>query len=167
MRYSANMTKKITLPKILATVGFVLTLAACVSAQDTQKRPSNSFLAQLEMPRHNTGTLNIGLRLSSELTIQQEISSSRDNQQDCSFGPLLRVLRVGTREVVYPPANAEKGFCAQDMKIGQLAKDMPITYQRELELPAGDYMVEGWLIAQVDGGDRIKIPAQPRRISIE
>lgn len=98
-------------------------------------------------------------------TNEYAIEVRRHNQQSCAFGPLLRVLRVGTREVVYPTNDGEKLVCAQDIRSDTLTTTNALLYNRDLHLETGEYMIEGWLNVLIDGTP-VKIPVKPVRLSV-
>src|SRR5699024_4812266 len=114
-----------------------------------------AYSAQLSAPRTVTGAVPLSLTVQN-VSGPESLAAARDNRQDCATAPLVRVLEVGTRRVVYPPAQAEPMLCAQDMDIRTVGVGEATTYERELALPAGEYMIEGWF-AGTAGGDRVKI----------
>ncbi|MFC6591198.1 hypothetical protein ACFP81_03570 [Deinococcus lacus] len=107
------------------------------------------------------GELPLTLVVFNQATEAMTLSAARDNRQNCAVAPLVRVLEVGTRRVVYPPAEAEPMLCAQDMDIRTLEPAGSTSFSRTLKLPAGEYMVEGWHPANGQ-----KVPAQPVRVSV-
>lgn len=121
--------------------------------------------AALSAPRSAAGPLNLTLTLRSGRSAPVALSVPRDNDQNCVTAPTVRVLRVGTREVVYPPLGAEPRLCAQDLRSDTLGAGETLTYTRTLDLPAGEYMVEGWLTGFADDL-RVKVPAQPLRVTV-
>lgn len=121
--------------------------------------------ATLSAPRSGTGPLSLTLTLKSSRAVAVALSLPRDNDQNCVIAPTVRVLRVGTREVVYPPLGAEPRLCAQDLRSDTLGAGETLTYTRTLDLPAGEYMVEGWLAGFADDL-RVKVPAQPVRVTV-
>ena len=121
--------------------------------------------ATLSAPRAASGPVNLTLTLSSSRAAPVALGVPRDNDQNCVTAPTVRVLRVGTREVVYPPLGAEPRFCTQDLRTDTLGAGETLTYTRTLDLPAGEYMVEGWLAGFADDL-RVKVPAQPLRVTV-
>lgn len=121
--------------------------------------------ATLSIPRTVSGKVPVTLTLQSSRADALKLQAPRYNDQNCVTAPLVRVLRVGTREVVYP-APSEPMLCAQDLRSDTLGARGKVTYTRELNLPAGEYMVEGWW--QGFAGDlKAKAPAQPLRITVK
>ncbi len=118
------------------------------------------------MPGASAGRVNVQLVLNSSLGQALQLALVRDSGQDCALAPLVRVLKVGTREVVYPPAAASPHLCAQDIRTDQLPTRGRLNYARTLPLAPGDYMLEGWWLGTADGV-RVKVPAQPVRISVK
>ncbi|EYB66631.1 hypothetical protein DEIPH_ctg079orf0010 [Deinococcus phoenicis] len=121
--------------------------------------------ALLTAPRTVAGPVPLTLTLNSSLTVPVTFAAARDNDQNCAAAPTVRVLRVGTREVVYPVPGASPRICTQDL----LGKTAPArgnaVFTRTLDLPAGDYMIEGWFAGF--GNDlRVKVPAQPVRVTV-
>ncbi|RTR25911.1 hypothetical protein [Deinococcus radiophilus] len=126
----------------------------------------DNMTARLNVQRYTSSPVTLTLTLQNLTGKQQEISSPRDNRQECSFGPMVRVLEVGTRKVVYPPEGAGNVMlCAQDMFVGTIPAGGTIKLERELELPKGDYMVESWFAGYGLGGT-IKVPAEAKRLTV-
>ena len=121
--------------------------------------------AVLSAPRTVKGKLPLTLTLKSGRAAALKLQVPRDNEQNCVTAPTVRVLKVGSREVVYPPVGGEPRLCAQDLRSDTLSAKGQVNYTRELELPAGEYMVEGWLTGFADGL-RVKVAAQPVRVTV-
>lgn len=122
--------------------------------------------AVLSVPRTVTGKVPLTLTLKSNRTAAVKLEVPRDNEQNCATAPTVRVLRVGSREVVYPPAGQSPRLCAQDLRSDTLGAGKQVGYLRDLDLPAGEYMIEGWLTGFADGL-RVKVPAQPVRVTVK
>lgn len=143
-----------------------LLLALSLGAAQAARPPApESVQATLSAPRTAEGPLRLRLTLRSSLAFSVELDAGRDSRQNCTFGPLVRVLRVGTREVVYPAPGAEPRLCAQDMRIWRLTARGGATLTRDLDLPPGEYLVEGWFAGRL-GGQRVRVPAQPVRVTV-
>lgn len=121
--------------------------------------------ATLTAPRNASTTLTLTLTLSSKLNKSTALAVGRDNGQNCATAPLIRVLRVGTREVIYPVAGASPKLCTQDLKTDVLGAGGSVTYSREIQLPAGDYVVEGWWQGFADNL-RAKVSATAVRVTV-
>jgi len=121
--------------------------------------------ATLSAPRTVKGKLPLTLTVKSSRAAAFKLDVPRDNEQNCVTAPTVRVLRVGSRDVVYPIAGASPRLCAQDLRSDAVAARGQVSYTRDLDLPAGDYMVEGWLTGFADGL-RVKIPAKPVRVTV-
>ncbi|GBF04301.1 hypothetical protein DAERI_010473 [Deinococcus aerius] len=121
--------------------------------------------ATLTAPRNVTGSVPLTLTLKSSLAEPITFGVGRDNDQNCAFAPTVRVLRVGTREVVYPAPGAEPRICTQELLTKTAPAGGSAVFTRDLNLPAGDYIIEGWF-----GGfahdERVKVPAQPVRVTV-
>ena len=120
----------------------------------------------LSVPRTVTGKVPLTLTLKSSRAAAVKLEVPRDNEQNCATAPTVRVLRVGSREVVYPPAGQSPRLCAQDLRSDTLGAGKQVGYLRDLDLPAGEYMIEGWLTGFADGL-RVKVPAQPVRVTVK
>lgn len=134
-----------------------------------QTRPSPPTVpglsATLSAPRSVSGEVPLTLTLQSSRGAVT-LGVGRDNEQNCATAPRVRVLRVGTREVVYPAPGAEPRLCAQDLETRSLPAGGRTVFTRRLALPAGEYMIEGWLtgfVADAAG----KVPAAPVRVTVK
>jgi len=121
--------------------------------------------ATLRAPRRVTGPVPLTLTLSSSRAAPVPLSLGRDNDQNCAFALTVRVLRVGTREVVYPAPGDEPRICTQELLTRTLPAQGRAVFSRTLTLPAGEYMIEGWFAGFADEG-RVKVPAQPVRVTV-
>ncbi len=122
--------------------------------------------ASLSAPLTVKGKATLVLTLKSTLNKDVALLTNRDNRQNCAFAPSIRVLKVGSRDVVYPDASGNAMLCAQDMSTETLKAGGSVRYTRTLELPAGEYMVEGWFLGSADG-TRVKLGAQPVRVTVK
>ncbi|ANE43934.1 hypothetical protein [Deinococcus puniceus] len=120
--------------------------------------------ATLIAPRSVAGRVPLTLKVANAGAAAVQLGAGRDNDQNCAVAPLVRVLRVGTREVVYPLAG-EPRLCAQDFRSDTAGKGEAVTYTRELELASGDYMIEGWFAGSGNGAS-LKLSAQPVRVTV-
>ncbi|MBB5233092.1 hypothetical protein [Deinococcus budaensis] len=121
--------------------------------------------ASLAAPRRVTGPVPLTLTLKSSRAAPLPLSLGRDNDQNCAFAPTVRVLRVGTREVVFPVPGAEPRLCSQELQAKTLPARGRVAFTRPLDLPAGEYLIEGWFAGLADGA-RVKIPARPVRVTV-
>lgn len=157
------MSLRLLMPAALAALFAVPVLA--------QQPPASSpgapggVGATLAAPRSVGGTVPLTLTLKSSRTAPLPLSLGRDNDQNCAFAPTVRVLRVGTREVVYPVPGAEPRICTQELLTRTLPARGSVVFTRDLDLPAGEYMIEGWFAGFADD-ERVKIPAQPVRVTV-
>lgn len=122
--------------------------------------------AALSSPLALKGKASVVLTIKNTTTKTVGLATNRDNRQNCAFAPSLRVIRVGTREVVYPDGSGNTRLCAQDMKTDTLRAGGTLHYTRTLNLPAGEYMIEGWYLGSADGS-RVKIDAQPLKVTVK
>ncbi len=122
--------------------------------------------ATLSAPRTVSGEFTLSLTLNNAQAQALSFSAGRDSDQNCAAAPSVRVLQVGTRAVVYP--TGQKRICTQEMKVLTAPAGGSATFERTLSLPAGEYMIEGWFqgFAGSDG-QRVKVSAQPIRISVK
>lgn len=133
---------------------------------DNQFQSLSGVSATLSAPLTLMGKATLVLSLKSTLDTPVNLLARRDNRQDCAFAPMIRVIQVGTREVVYPSGGGKVKLCAQDMSTETLKAGGTLRYTRTVELPAGEYMIEGWF--QGFAGDLpVKIPAQPVRVTVK
>lgn len=122
--------------------------------------------ATLSSPLTLKGKATLVLTLKSTLNRDVALATNRDNRQNCAFAPSIRVLKVGTREVMYPDGSGNAMLCAQDMKTDTLKAGGSVRYTRTLDLPAGEYMIEGWYQG-LAGESRVKISAQPVKVTVK
>lgn len=140
--------------------------AAAVDRAPVAPLPApDGVTATLAAPRRVAGTLPLTLTLKSVRPVPVRLDVGRDNDQNCAFAPTVRVLRVGTREVVYPAPGEGPRICTQEL----LSKAVPArgsaVFTRDLDLAPGEYMIEGWFAGFADE-ERVKIPAQPVRVTV-
>lgn len=131
----------------------------------TMPAPLSGVTATLAAPRNVTGSIPLTLTLRSSLAEPVTFGVGRDNDQNCAFAPTVRVLRVGTREVVYPAPGAEPRICTQELLTKTAPAGGSVVFTRDLDLPAGDYIIEGWFGGFADN-ERVKVPAQPVRVTV-
>ena len=153
------------LPSLVAEPVTPLPNPATVPVGVTPVIPGD-LTATLSAPRTVTGRLPLTLILKSSRAAAVKMQIGRDNEQNCAAAPTVRVLRVGTREVVYPEPGKAPSLCAQDLRTDTLAARGQATYTRELSLAPGEYMVEGWL-SGLANDVRVKVPAQPVRVTVK
>jgi len=140
------------------------------SAQPTLVLPAPIMLdkvgATLSAPRNVSGEFTLRLNLTNNQAAALDFSAGRDNEQNCAAAPLVRVLQVGTRAVIYP--TGEKRICTQEQQIQTAPAGGSATFTRTLILPAGEYMIEGWFQGFAGkAGQLVKVSAQPVRISVK
>lgn len=125
----------------------------------------NNVTASLSAPRQVSGPVPLILTLRSSRAAPLALAAARDNDQNCAAAPTVRVLRVGTREVVYPAPEASPLLCTQELLNRSVPAGGSVTFTRDLALPAGEYMIEGWFAGFADNL-RVKVPAQPVRVTV-
>ncbi|AZI42135.1 hypothetical protein EHF33_04735 [Deinococcus psychrotolerans] len=129
-------------------------------------RSMEGVSAILQIPRTVGTEFSISLTLKNGQLSPMNFSAGRDSDQNCAAVPSIRVLQVGTREVVYP--TGDKRICTQEMVERTAAAGGSATFERTLKLPAGEYMVEGWFQGFAGEPEQTaKISAQPVRISVK
>ena len=150
-------------PVLLETPAVPEPVAVPVSVQPARL---DNVSAVLSAPRSVKGKLPLTLTLKSSRASALKLQVPRDNEQNCVTAPTVRVLKVGTREVVYPKPGQEPRLCAQDLRSDTVPARGQVQYTRDLDLPAGEYMIEGWLTGFADDL-RVKVPAQPVRVTVK
>lgn len=162
-----TLTPAALTPAALA-LGALLAVPVLARAQPqplaSHAAPEN-VAATLAAPRSVTGPVALTLTLKSSRAAPLPLSLGRDNDQNCALAPTVRVLRVGTREVVYPLPGAEPRLCSQELQGKILPARGSVTFGRNLDLPAGEYLIEGWFAGFAEGA-RVKIPARPVRVTV-
>ncbi|WP_295823484.1 hypothetical protein [uncultured Deinococcus sp.] len=121
--------------------------------------------ATLFVPRTVTGALKLTFTVRSTRPAPVVFGVRRDNDQNCAFAPLLRVVEVGTQRVVYPVAGQQR-LCTQEVVTKSTAVSGNVSFSRTLTLPGGEYMLESWLSARV-GGAAVRVPARPVRVTVK
>ena len=122
--------------------------------------------ARTSVTRYTSSPVKLTMTVANQTGREQELSAPRDNRQDCAAGPLVRVLEVGTRNVVYPPAgNGNAMLCAQDLFVKTVAAGGSVRLERTLNLPAGDYMIESWFSGNAADG-KVRLAAEPVRVTV-
>jgi hypothetical protein len=122
--------------------------------------------ANLFVPRTVTGKVHLTFTVRNSRATPITFSVRRDNEQNCATAPLVRVLEVGTRAVVYPVPGASPRVCAQDLETRTAPARGNVTFTRELDLAPGEYMVESWLTGFANDL-LVKVPAAPVRITVK
>ena len=122
--------------------------------------------ATLSAPRNVSGEFALSLTLTNNQAAALGFSAGRDSDQNCAAAPLVRVLQVGTRAVIYP--TGEKRICTQEQQIQTAPAGGRAVFTRTLTLPAGEYMIEGWFQGFAGkAGQQVKVSAQPVRVSVK
>ncbi len=121
--------------------------------------------AALILPRTVLGEVTATLQLTNAGNTAATITASREGRQNCTFAPMLRVLQVGTRKVVYPAAQQSPRICTQDALHTTLSAGQHLSLTHTLTLPPGEYMVEGWFQGSVNT-QRQKVDAEPVRLTV-
>ena len=122
--------------------------------------------ASLSVPRTVSGEFTLSLTLQNKQATSLGFSAGRDSDQNCAAAPMVRVLQVGTRAVIYP--TGEQRICTQEMTSQTAPAGGTATFRRTLTLPAGEYMLEGWFQGFAgEGGNRVKVSAPPVRITVK
>ncbi|PNY82530.1 hypothetical protein [Deinococcus koreensis] len=127
--------------------------------------PLADVAANLFTPRSVTGPLKLTFTIRNTGTRTLVFGARRDNAQNCAVAPLLRVVRVGTGEVVYPTPGAKR-LCTQDFIVKSAPVKGNASYSRELTLPVGEYMLESWF-AGLANGVPVKLPAPAMRVTVK
>lgn len=153
------MNKRLALTLLAALTGAALAQAPAPAAETAP-----GFSARSAAARYTSSPVRLTMTIQNTGGQAQELSAPRDSRQNCTFGPLVRVLEVGTRKVVYPPAEGqgEPMLCAQDMWMETVVAGGSVKLERTLDLPAGDYMIESWF----GSGAQAKIAAEPVRVTV-
>lgn len=153
--------------KLVAAVLVLVGVATIGHVHGMKPAPTAGIITKLDSARNSGGQLKLGMILSNTTGQTLNIQMARDNDQDCTFGPSLRILEVGTRKIVYPQ-KGEPMMCPQDMKTETIKPTSKITIDRSLDtiLPVGDYMIESWVKGFVNGKE-VKLRAQPKRVSVK
>ncbi|AFZ66008.1 hypothetical protein Deipe_0408 [Deinococcus peraridilitoris DSM 19664] len=135
-----------------------------VLAQGAQS--ATALSAQSAAPRTASAAqgVNVSLTLRNSSTMVQTVSFGRSSAQECATAPHVRVLRVGSREVVYPAG--EPRFCTQELRSESVPAQGSVTLSRTLNLPAGEYMIEVWAKGFLND-EMVFIPADPLRVSVK
>lgn len=157
--YRGSMSR--SLPAVLGVA-----LAAGLSLAAALATPN--FTTRTDVSR--TATRGDGVRVSLQVTNPTgspvPLSLRRNSKQECAFAPEVRVLAVGTKDVIYP--NGEPRICTQEIREETVPANGSVTFDRTLKLPAGEYMVEVWMVAFVgDEGVRTKIAGDPKRVTVK
>ncbi|WP_052303309.1 hypothetical protein [Deinococcus maricopensis] len=113
------------------------------------------------------GTATVRLSVQNTGTSAFTLNANRDSLQGCQVAPHVRVLKVGSREVVYPdPAGVR--LCAQDIVTREVPAGGSVEFARNLTLPAGEYLVEVWFQGFVgEGGERVRVAAEAVRVRVQ
>jgi hypothetical protein len=110
--------------------------------------------------------LTLNLTLLNAQANAVAFSAGRDSTQNCAAAPLVRVLKVGSRDVVYP--NGEKRICTQEQTVKTALLGGSTVFSRTLNLAPGEYVIESWF--QGFAGPmqtRVKLSAPPLRVSVK
>lgn len=147
--------------RLLAIVPFLGLLALAQSAS----APSG-LTAGFRVPRTVAANTPVALEVTVRNTADADrtLSLGRSNAQGCAFAPHVRVLKVGTREVVYP--TSELRLCTQELRDQVVPAGGEAKLTRELDLPPGEYMVEGWVKGFADGAP-VFLPGEPARLTVK
>lgn len=153
--------------KLVAAVLVLGGVATIGHVHGMKSAPTAGVITKLDSVRNSGGQLKLGMVLSNTTGQTLNIQMARDNDQDCTFGPSLRILEVGTRKIIYPQ-KGEPMLCPQDIKTETIKAASKITINRSLDtiLPAGEYMVESWVKGLVNDKE-VKLRAKPKRISVK
>lgn len=138
-----------------------------VSVATTTAAPNPALAdvtVNLFVPSSVSGPFTVNLTARNARPAPITFSFKRVNEQGCAFAPTIRVLRVGTREVVYPQGPSGR-LCTQEL----LRKTAPArglaAFTRPLTLPSGDYLIEGWIDGFADGVPFRQV-AKPVRVTV-
>ncbi|MDO4262872.1 MAG: hypothetical protein Q4C67_01620 [Deinococcus sp.] len=164
-----NKLLSVTLLAALGSVSFAQMSAggssATIPAAEAAQAPAG-LTARATAPRYTSSPVRLTMTVANATGREQELSAPRDNRQDCATAPLVRVLEVGSREVVYPAAGSGSAtLCAQDLFVKTVAAGSSVRLERTLNLPAGDYMIESWFSGNAADG-KVKLAAEPVRVTV-
>ncbi|PYE55841.1 hypothetical protein [Deinococcus yavapaiensis] len=109
------------------------------------------------------GKVNVSATVRNTTSTSQTLSLGRNNFQECAFAPHVRVLRVGTRDVVYP--RAEPRICTQELRAETLAANGEFKFERDLNLEPGEYVVEVWVKGFANDAP-VFLSGQPVRVNV-
>lgn len=121
--------------------------------------------ARLQARRNAAGTVVTRLTLQNVGPTNVTLTASRHSGQNCAYAPLLRVLKVGSRQVVYP-TDEPPHLCTQEALNTTLKPQQSLTLEHNIKLPTGDYLLEGWFSGGINGQFQ-KISAAPILIKIK
>ncbi|MFC4424862.1 hypothetical protein [Deinococcus navajonensis] len=108
-------------------------------------KPRASFSAVLSVPPHlRAGPVPVSVNVMNHTGQDVTLSLPRDSRQFCAAAPHIRILRVGTREVVYPLAYTDR-MCTMDMVSTVLKAGTVVPFTRSVTLPKGHYLIEAWI----------------------
>ena len=145
----------------------VLTLPFLGALVLAQTAPAPTTLsATFSVPRSATAAEGVAVEITVKNAgaADQVVSFGRSSAQNCAFAPHVRVLKVGTREVVYP--SGEPRICTQELRGETVPAGGEAKFTRTLDLAPGEYMIEGW--AKGFAGDaQVFLPGEPGRVSVK
>lgn len=128
---------------------FLLLLA--LSGVAAALSPVSPYSAALDVPPGvQAGPVPITVTFTNRAEADVTLSLPRDARQSCVAAPHVRILRVGTREVVYPPAVTDR-MCTMDMVQTVVGAGASVPLSRAVTLPKGQYLIEAW-VPGVRGG---------------
>lgn len=139
-----------------------LALGAGASAQSTPANTSGLTISSTAVSAAG-GTVNVSATVRNTTAASQTLSLGRNNFQECAFAPHVRVLRVGSREVVYP--RAEPRICTQELRSETIAANGEFTFERDLNLEPGEYVVEVWVRGFANDAP-VFLSGQPVRVNV-
>jgi hypothetical protein len=110
-------------------------------SNDAALKPSLAVLPGIEQ-----GQVLLRLTLSNASPEAVDLTLSRAGRQSCTTAPHVRVLRAGTREVVYPRGDeAAVVLCLAGTPTYRAPAGGQVTFDRTLDLSAGRYVVEAYV----------------------
>lgn len=150
------------------SVRAALALAGLLLSPGLAQTTPSALTATASAPRTATATQGVEVRITlrNGSGNPQTIQFGHNSAQECALAPHVRVLRVGTREVVYPAANAEPRFCTQELRGETVPANGETALSRTLRLPAGEFMVEVWAKGFLND-EQVFVPAQPVRVTVQ
>lgn len=93
-------------------------------------------------PGQKPGEVVVSAQLTNTQGTPLRLFWSRDPQQDCTPSLRVRVLKAGSRDVVYPNATEQQSFCTADVREQVIAPGKVHQEARTLVLAPGRYAIE-------------------------
>ncbi|MDR6218887.1 hypothetical protein [Deinococcus soli (ex Cha et al. 2016)] len=125
--------------------------------------PASPYSAALDVPQSvHAGPVPISVSFTNRTATDVTLALPRDARQSCVAAPHVRILQVGTREVVYPPAVTDR-MCTMDMVHTVVRAGASVPLNRAVTLPTGQYLIEAWVPGV--GGAAVRAPYRIVRVN--